>query len=153
MTVLTSGLIIAIFTAIALVVLGVYFSLTRKSEAKPKSKSIQYILKLFVVYFFFALIEQVFFQFVVSETIADLVSNFWTTVLISSIFFTLFHFQKYSPIERILFASGAFLMQVVYVSIYLTYGNIIWLAVSMAIIATTYYSFIYQGDILKSRIG
>jgi hypothetical protein len=148
----TSGTILMVMTVLALIIMILYlFFKKRKVFSTGKTK--RYVLKLFGLYFIFALIEQLFFKFVVLESIFYLTEQVILSVLLGSIFFIFFHLQKYPPVQRVLFAGGAFLMEFVHDYVYLSFGNIIWPALSMAMIATFYYAFIFKGDILKFRLG
>ena len=150
-TFVLSGIILMSFTFLAILVMTLYSKLIEKRSFFTSDKSASYILKLFLLYLLFAFIEQLFFQFVVLETFYHFLVHVQVTVLVGSIFFAIFHLQKYPKPKRILFATSALIKGLIHNCVYLTYGTIFWTTLSLALIATFYYTFLYKEDILKSR--
>src|SRR3989338_433575 len=127
-TLLLSGL----FTAIVTLAGALILLLGRKDRKQERPRFISFLLPLYLL---FGLVQQLFFHYVVVDTVSHL-SSIPLTILLGSLYFSLFHISKTLK----LFAPGAFFLFASWSVIYLLLGNIIWLVLSHALLATLFYA-------------
>lgn len=140
-------LVTLLFTLVAVLLIFVL-----SGYRKQPSRKVSYLFKIFLLYLVFAIIEQLFFNFVVAQTIYYLIQNLGASVFLAGVFFSLFHVQLKKR-DRAFFITGSFVMGMFNSWLYLSSGSIILASLSMAIIAGTYYSFLCEVDVLKFRFG
>ena len=138
-TLLQSGILTLAFT---LIFSGAIIPLKKKKQVSTK-----YILLLFTLYLVFGFVQQLFFQYIFLETIFNLSNSFLFSIIITTVFYGYFHLQYK------LFFIGTMLVNHVWSTIYLRYGNIIWPALSHAILATLFYILIYDKDPIREKLN
>jgi len=142
-TFLISGLV----TLVATIFVAIILFLMRKY--KPSRFEKKYILILLVLYIIFGFLQQLFFQFVFLETIYSITKSFFPAIIISAFYYSLFHLREST--KRFFF--GTLALGIIYSTIYLLYGNLIWLGISHGILGTIYYVYYFKEKILENKIG
>lgn len=128
---------------ILLGVITIFIFRDRKIKRNPS-----FFLMLFICYLPFGFLQQLFFQYVFLETLISLFQAKFIILMIGVLFYSLFHLSKETNMLAILgFMAGLFWM-----TIYLYYGNIIWPALSHALLAAMYYYFIHPSNRLFKRL-
>ena len=143
-TVFVSGVVTV---AITLAVIAVFVTLKKDNLFRLKSA---YFWKLLATYLGTGFFQQLFFQFVFLETIYFLVNgNVLLTAFLAAIFFSLFHLGE--GIRKFYFLT--LVMGFLFSGIYLLYGNLIWLALSHALLGTFLYVLFIKDNILTRRFS
>jgi membrane protease YdiL (CAAX protease family) len=143
-TVFVSGVFVATITLAAI---AAFIILKKDNLFRLKSA---YFWKLLAAYLAAGFLQQLFFQFVFLETIYFLVKgNALFAVLLSAIFFSLFHFKK--EIRKFYFLTLT--MGFFYSGAYLIYGNLFWLALSHTVLGTFLYVLFFDDNLLTSWLG
>ena len=141
---LISGIIVGITTLLAVAII-IFWG----KNNLPRLK-LAYFWKLLATYLPLGFLEQLFFQFVFLETVYFLTKgNALLAVFLSTIFFGLFHLEK--KIRKFYFLILA--MEIFCASVYLLYGNLIWLVLSHAILGTFIYVLFFDDNQLSRRLG
>jgi membrane protease YdiL (CAAX protease family) len=137
-----SGLIMLIVTVMFFLII-LYF---KKHERHGQANN---ILILLAAYLVFGLAQQVFFQLIFLNTVSNITHNFYLAILLTSLFFGLFHLKK----KYYTLFVFTFLLNIFWSSIYLLYSNILWPVLSHAVLAVFYYVWIRKGNALKKRLS
>lgn len=127
-----SALIVGLFTIFSVFVI---------SRGRKKNKKKNTFL-LFTLYLTAGIIQQLLFQYVFLETIYYLTSNLLLTIIISVIYYSLFHLREGAAFYLKITIMGTF-----WALIYLNFGNIIPLIISHGIVGTVYYT----SDVISDR--
>lgn len=142
-TLFVSGVIVGIATF--LIVLAFVF-IKKNDIARLKSA---YFRKLLAFYFLWGFLQQLFFQFVFFETVYFVFKgNIFLSLSSSAIFLGLFHLGRTKK-----FFLPSLLMGFLFSGIYLLYGNLIWLALSHALLGTFLYVLFVKNNQLSRRLN
>ena len=119
-----------------------------------ENKNTKRILLLFMLYLLFGAGQQLFFQLVFLGSILNLFkfNRLIIPVFITSLYYALFHSSNPDKVFDKFFI-GTFILNLFWSTIYLKFGNILWLALSHAILGTFYYMWIFDGDVMKKRLN
>ncbi len=134
---------IIIFTMLSIVILSVM-----RFKAK-KFKIITWFLSLLGFYLFFGILQQAFFQSIVTHTLNDLLNNTVLVVIFSAIFFSSFHWNWRA--KELRFGFLTLLAGVVWAILFLSSPNVFLLGASHAILASLYYFITNKDDVLKKQ--
>ena len=113
-----------------------------------QEKKLTFKPELFLLYLIFGILQTIFFQSVFNLTIYDLFNSKTLSILFTTAFFSLFHYNKKNKTFFILAILGG----LAWSTIFLYSPNVFALGFSHAIIAYFYYNLLYKGNILKKRI-
>lgn len=135
----------AVFTMLGIVILGVmHFKVKR-------FKIIKWLLSLLTLYLFFGILQQTFFQSIVTHTLNELLNNAVLAIIFSGVFYSAFHWDWES--KGFTFGFFTLLAGVVWAILFLSSPNIILLGASQAILGSLYYFIVYKGNILEERVN
>ena len=137
-TFLISGLITGGFTLFGVVILLFI--------RKYKKYNLKYFFTLLILYILFGFIQQLFFQFVILETLFYLINSYVPTILLSALFYGLFHKRN------LLFFITTFAAGLIWSTTYLYFGNLIWLGISHGVLATFAYTGFVKKDMIKDKL-
>lgn len=129
-----SGVSLLINGALTLGGIGTLYLL----KIKKPAYSPLYTGKLFALYLPMAFAEQILFLVIFAQSIHALTGSTIAASLAVSVFFRAFHDDSY--LKR--FSFLLYLLPFVWSLTYLTFGNIIWPSLSMALLGPLYYSFL-----------
>jgi hypothetical protein len=101
---------------------------------------------LLFLYILAGFVQQLLFQYVFLELVYHLINNIIFTVLISTLYYALFHLKHGKR-----FFALTFTINIFWSTIYLTQGNLLPLAISHGILGTVYYTWLFKGDVVKGR--
>jgi len=107
--------------------------------------------KLLLPYVLFGGLQQIFFFWVFTDTFYYLFRNIGVTFLASVLFFTVFHFTKWFPIEK--FWLLLVLFAIINTWIYLIWGNIVPQLAIFGILGSTLYTAFTDSNQIKRRLG
>lgn len=134
---------ITIFTMLGVVMLGVM-----RFEAK-RFKVLKWLLSLLTLYLFFGILQQAFFQSVVTHTLKELLNSTVLAIIFSGVFYSAFHWDW--ELKGFTFGFFTLLAGVVWAILFLNSPNIFLLGVSHAILGSLYYFVVYKGNILEEQ--
>lgn len=134
----------AIFTVLGIVILS-----AMRFKAK-KFKAIKWFVSLLTFYLLFGILQQTFFQSIVTHTLSELLNNIVLVVIFSGVFFSAFHWDWKA--KGLTFGFFTLLTGVVWAILFLNSPNIILLGVSQAILGSLYYFVVYRGNVLEDRV-
>ncbi|MBU4350773.1 CPBP family intramembrane metalloprotease [Patescibacteria group bacterium] len=141
-TLFISGIIVGIAT---LLIILAFILIKKKDIFRLKSA---YFWKLLVFYFPWGFLQQLFFQFIFFETVYfAFKGNIFLSLLLSAVFFGLFHLGWTKK-----FFLPSLLIGFFFSGIYLLYGNLIWLALSHALLGTFLYVLFVKDNQLARRL-
>jgi len=132
-----------IFTMLSVAILSVM-----GFKAK-RFKVIKWFLSLLTLYLFFGILQQAFFQSIITHTLNELLDNTVLAVIFSGVFYSAFHWDW--KLKGFTFGFLTLLAGVVWAILFLNSPNIILLGASHAILGSLYYFVAYKGDILEER--
>ncbi len=112
-------------------------------------KVIKWFLSLLTLYLFFGILQQAFFQSIITHTLNELLDNTVLAVIFSGVFYSAFHWDW--KLKGFTFGFLTLLAGVVWAILFLNSPNIILLGASHAILGSLYYFVAYKGDILEER--
>ena len=119
-------------------------------DKRKKFETLKWITSLVSLYLLFGIIQQIFFQAIVTSTINNLIENTNIVVVSSGLFFALFHWG-WRP-KGIRFGILSFIAGVVWAILFLKSPNTLLLGASHAILGGFYYSLVYEGNILQTKL-
>ena len=140
-TLLISGLIIFAFSAIGS--LFIYTVRIKDRVIKPG-----FLLKLFILYIPFALLQQIFFQYLFLNDISTLITGKAPILILGVIFFGLAH----SPKETAKLTVFSLIAGSVWMWTYMSFGNIFWPVLSHALLGSLYYCLVHPSNRLTARL-
>ncbi len=140
-TIFISGLIIFVFSAIGS--LFIYTVRIKDRVIKPG-----FLLKLFILYIPFALLQQIFFQYLFLNDISTLVAGKLPILILGVIFFGLAH----SPRETAKLTVFSLIAGSVWIWTYMSFGNIFWPVLSHAFLGSLYYCLVHPSNRLLARL-
>jgi len=143
-TLVVSGLLVMSFTLISVVVILII------KRNKLTKYSLSYIMLMLFLYILFGFGQQLLFQFVFLEVFYFLTKNAIFSILLSSMFYFIFHPK--GTFGKFYFAT--FILGLFWSTIYVFFGNIIWLSISHGIIGCVYFTLMYDKkvDPIRNKI-
>jgi len=139
-----SGLIVGVLTLIVAIFLWV---IRKNKKVNPK-----YFVFLLILYIFFGFLQQVLFQFVILETILYLTNSFIPTIILSAFIYGAFHKTKLLFKKPIFFFLTTFAAGLIWSTVYVYYGNLIWLGISHGVTATVLFTGFVKKDLIKHKV-
>jgi len=140
-TLLISGLINLAFSIFG-------FLLILALRIKNRKFKLGFFFKLFILYFPFALLQQLFFQYIFLDTLSSFFTSKFLVLTIGVLFFSSAHL----PTETAKITFFSFIAGIVWMWTYMSYGNILWPILSHAILAPLYYCFVHPSNRLLVRL-
>lgn len=140
-TLLISGIINLVFSIIGLL-------LILALRIKNRKFKLGFFFKLFIIYLPFALLQQIFFQYIFLDTL----SSFFASKLLVLTLGVLFFNSAHLPRETAKITVFSFIAGTVWMWTYISYGNILWPMLSHAILAPLYYCFVHPSNRLLVRL-
>jgi len=134
---------ITIFTVLGAVILGVM------RFKDKKFKVVKWVCSLLTFYLFFGILQQAFFQAVVTHTLGELLGSTALVVIFSGIFYSAFHWDW--ELKGFTFGFLTLIAGSVWAMLFLTNPNIFLLGISHAILGSLYYFIVYKGNILEEQ--
>ncbi len=134
-----------IFTMLGIAILSVM-----RFKAK-KFKIIKWFLSLLTLYLFFGILQQTFFQSIITHTLRELLDNTVLAVIFSSVFYSAFHWDW--KLKGFTFGFFTLLAGVVWAILFLSSPNIILLGASHAALGSLYYFIVYKGNVLEEQVN
>jgi hypothetical protein len=110
-----------------------------------------WFISLVTLYFAFGVVQQIFFQSIITDTRSKVVGDHNLTILFSSIIYASFHWGW--GIKKITFGFLTLIAGIVWSTLYLKSPNIYLLGLSHAILASIYYFRVRVDNILQSRLS
>jgi membrane protease YdiL (CAAX protease family) len=140
-TLLVSAVIISVFSVIGS--LFIYTVRIKNRVFRPG-----FFLKLLILYIPFALLQQIFFQYLFLNDISTLIAGKIQILLFGVLFFGLAH----SPKETVKLTVFSLIAGSVWIWTYMSYGNIFWPVLSHAFLGSLYYCLVHPSNRLTARL-
>lgn len=135
----------AIFLALGMAIL---FTIRHR---KKRFKILSWTLSLFILYFPFGFIQQLFFQGVFTDTLSRILDSQSLVIIFSSVFYSSFHWGWGS--KGLMFGLQTLFVGIVWSTLFLTSPNIFILGATHAVLASTYYFIVREENILEKRFN
>lgn len=136
---------VVIFNAIGIAIL---YSM---GFSEKKFKVWGWLISLLTLYFAFGIVQQIFFQSIITDTLSKLIGNKSLVVVFSSIIYASFHWGW--GIKKITFGFLTLIAGIVWSILFLSSPNIYLLGLSHAVLASLYYFRVRADNILESRLS
>ncbi len=140
-TLVISGVITVTFSILGFLLLLVL-------RIKNRKVAPTFVFKLFILYLPFALIQQLFFQYIFLDTLSSFFTSKSVILFLGVLFFGFAHL----PRETVKLSVFSLIAGCVWMWTYMNYGNILWPILSHAILASLYYCFVHPSNRLLARL-
>jgi membrane protease YdiL (CAAX protease family) len=140
-TLIISGIITLVFSVVG-------FLLLLALRIKNRKFTRTFLCTLFILYLPFALLQQIFFQYIFLNTLSSFFASKVVILSLGVLFFTLAHL----PRETTKLTVFSLIAGCVWMWTYMSYGNILWPILSHAVLAPLYYCFVHPSNRLLARL-
>jgi hypothetical protein len=134
-----------------LIPFGIFIAYCLFNEQKTIRRRKDYFLRLLLSYILFGVLQQLFFLTVFTDAVYYLTLSYEVTLLISVVFFFIFHLNFGKELTKFLFC--LFIFGVLNTYVYLYLGNIIPQLVAHGVIGSILYTAFSRKDQIKKRLS